>query len=71
MPSTPANIGFAVQITREDKTSFLAITGTGNVPAVFFKNNRKYAVEFKKALKAANLNAKVVKVSYSDPIVVR
>jgi hypothetical protein len=62
--------GFAVQITRQDGTTFFSSSGFGEGRAVWSKSNRKYAVESKRAIRAAGMNAKVVPVIYFEPQVV-
>lgn len=59
--------GWAIKITRDDGTFFMAGSGTGDVPAVWHKRNRKYAVKHKKELRKHDLRAKVVPVLYNPP----
>lgn len=59
--------GWAVRITREDKTSFLASSGEGILPAVWINSQRKLAVQHKKDLRGYGFNAKVVPVVFARP----
>lgn len=59
--------GYAVKITRDDGTTFLASSDRGLLPAVF--SNRTYAVGFKRDLSTHidNSRMKVVRVFYAYP----
>ena len=59
----------AVMITRKDGSVFLASGGMGNAPAVWAKCNHRYAVAHKRDLRRAGLNAKVVPVLYTAPVI--
>jgi len=63
-------VGWAVQIKRKDGTTFLASSGTGDTPAIWCKQNRKWAVKHKKELRKHNLKCRVVQVQYFEPWVV-
>ena len=65
--------GWAIEITRDDGTTFLASTGVGDGPAVWCKRNRKYAVQHKKKLREEGRikRCRVVSVYYFEPIVER
>jgi len=41
--------GWAVEIERKDKTTFLA-SGSGDLPVIWVEGNRRWAVVFKKDL---------------------
>ena len=62
--------GWAVQITRTDKTTFLASAGCGTHPAVWSLSNRKWAVVHKRLLREQGFACRVVRVQYMDPTVV-
>ena len=74
--NTGWKLGWAVQFSRKDGTSFLASSGVGEQPAIFSKCNRKWAVKHKNmCLEPGNMGrpdikGKVVAVCYADPIVV-
>ena len=62
-------VGWAVEISRKDKTTFLA-SGVGVFPMVWCKNQRKKAVEHKKDWRGHGFKCKVVQVKYILPMVV-
>lgn len=62
--------GWAIKITRDDGTSFLASGAEGNFPVVWALRNRKYALKFKKELLAYGMRSEIVKVSYTDPEII-
>lgn len=66
--------GWAVQIRRDNGTTFLAFGSTGILPAVFTNSQRKYAVKFKKDLirecNFTKLSARVVRVQFCDVMVI-
>lgn len=66
---TPAKEGYAVQITREDGSTFLAI-GEDAPVAVFTITQRNRATLFKRGLVALGSVAKVVRVVYFEPEVI-
>lgn len=59
--------GYAVKITRDDGTTFLASADRGLLPAVF--SNLTYAVGFKRDISThiEKARMKVVRVSYAYP----
>lgn len=59
--------GYAVQIRREDGSTFLSSAGVGDVSPVWCKRNRRYAVDHKRDLRKQGFNAKVVEVLYMIP----
>jgi len=59
--------GFAVQIARKDGTKFLSCSAHGDASPVWCKGNRKWAVAWKRELRAAGFKATVVPVIYYDP----
>jgi len=61
--------GWAVQITRKDKTTFLASAGCGTHPAVWYPSNRKWAVAHKRQLRKQGFSCRVVRVQYMEPTV--
>jgi hypothetical protein len=61
--------GWAVEITRKDKTTFLASAGCGTHPAVWCLSNRKLAVGHKRELRERGFSCRVVRVQYMDPTV--
>ena len=60
--------GFAVQISRKDGTAFLAAAANGIQTPIWI--HRKYAVAYKRELRAEGFKARVVKVLFANPIVV-
>jgi len=62
--------GWAVAIRRKDGSKFLALTGIGIARAVWPLSARKNAVHHKKTLRAHGMNARVVRVAYSDPEII-
>ena len=61
-------IGWAVQITRADGSRFFAANSGGTVTPTWPKNQRKYANRWRDQLRACDLNARVVKVTYAHPV---
>lgn len=61
--------GWAVQIRRDDGSTFLACSTPGNLPAVWCNSNRKWAVAHKRELREQGFACKVVRVTYTDPVV--
>jgi hypothetical protein len=61
--------GWAVQIFKDDKTTFLANGSLGIYPIVYGKNQRKSAVAYKKELIEHGFKCRVVKVEWSLPVV--
>ncbi|MFA5187546.1 MAG: hypothetical protein WC551_13790 [Patescibacteria group bacterium] len=62
--------GWAIQITRKDKTTFLAGTGSGTYPATWCYSNRRWAVRHKRTLRESGFRCRVVAVEYTDPVVI-
>lgn len=62
--------GWAIRITRKDKTTFLASSGCGTQPAVWCLRCRKWAVAHKRKLREHGFRCRVVRVRYMEPIVV-
>lgn len=56
--------GWGVAIFRENGTHFLCSAGVGDKPAIWCKQNRKWAVQHKRELIAEGFKAKVVPVRY-------
>lgn len=63
--------GWAVEIYRDDGTSFMACAGAGILPVVWALSQRRYAVRQKRELLEHGLKAKVVRVAYHDVVVIR
>lgn len=64
MPKT----GWAVRITRADGSTFFSAPGQGVITPTFSKANRKYAVQWRDALRREKFNARVVRVHYAHPV---
>jgi len=62
--------GWAVEIERKDKTTFLA-SGSGDLPVIWVKSNRKWAVVFKKDLQQVGFKCRVVPMNYTEPEIIR
>ena len=57
--------GFGVELTRDDGTTFLALTGGGILP--FVHVHRKWAVDYKRKMQEWGFKARVVPVTFTDP----
>ncbi|TXH18469.1 MAG: hypothetical protein E6R03_02125 [Hyphomicrobiaceae bacterium] len=57
--------GFGVELTRDDGTTFLALTGGGILP--FVHVHRKWAMEYKRQMQEWGFKARVVPVTFTDP----
>lgn len=62
--------GWAVQVIRKDKTTFLASAGCGAYPAVWGERNRGSAVAYNRELREHVNKCRVVRVRFTDPVVV-
>jgi len=60
--------GWAVQITRADGTKFFAANSGGVVTPTWPNSQRKYAVQWRDALRQVNFDARVVAVTYAHPV---
>lgn len=60
-----ARRGFSVELTRDNGTTFLALTGGGILPFVHVQ--RKWAVEYKRQMQDWGFKARVVPVKFTDP----
>ncbi len=65
----PVRHGWAVQIIRKDKTTFLASAGCGCYPAVWGQRNRGGAVAYNRELREHVNKCRVVPVTFRDPVV--
>jgi hypothetical protein len=59
--------GYSVQITRKDGTTFLCAAGIGIAPPIWTLQQRRYAVAHKRDLILNGFDAKVVRVTFTDP----
>lgn len=59
-------IGYAVQIVRQDGSTFFAIPGAGFATPVFFTGSQ--AREHAARLRKYKFKCRVVRVDYSDPV---
>lgn len=59
--------GWAVVIRRKSDGSEFLAAGNGDNTPVWTKRNRKYAVAYKKELRAHGLKARVIAVAYATP----
>jgi hypothetical protein len=57
--------GFGVELTRDDGTTVLALTGGGILP--FVHVHRKWAVNYKRKMQEWGFKARVVPVTFTDP----
>lgn len=62
----PRRNGYAVEITREDGSNFLA-AGSGFYPQVWSLSRRSSAVAYKRSLAEHGLASRVVRVEFYDP----
>ena len=58
-----------IQITRKDGTTFLASAGMGESIYIVSLRYRKVAVANKRIMRSHGLNAKVVTVIYTEPLI--
>ncbi len=61
--------GWSVVITRADGSEFFCSSGAGILPPVWLHGQRQYAVAAKRDLVAQGLKARVVSVTYNQPVV--
>lgn len=60
--------GFAVIVVRDDGSHFFSIGDPGFACTVWFHHSQ--ALEYARELREHRMNAQVVKVEYSDPVIV-
>jgi hypothetical protein len=60
--------GFAVVIRREDGSHFFSIGSPGFACRVWFQHSQ--ALEYARELREHRMDAQVVKVEYTDPVIV-
>ena len=61
--------GFAVEIERSEGNTFLALTDVGMLP--FVTASKTSAIKFKEELEAHQFKARVVRVNYTLPVVIK
>ena len=66
----PVRHGWSVQITRDDGTTFLARGSHGDLPPIWIKSNRKWALQFKQKVLDHGFKAKIVPVVYINPVLI-
>ena len=62
--------GWGVEIIRKDGSSFLSCSSHGVLPAIWTHSQRRFAVICKRELIAEGFKARVVPVTFTDPVIV-
>jgi len=63
--------GYAVEVLRKDKSTFLAAAGVGDCPAAWTKANRRFAVAHADDLRRNRFSCRVVDVVFKPPVVIK